>query len=174
MFQVTRQLTNVRPKDDQSTLVCGPTTGVMKISPAAAALIGVSEEDYLAVTYAKVLVDGVEQEKPFLFKGQAKNEETKTAQVGSKLSYTNNPGGPLQFSSGNAWNELGGDTENNTKFKVHGAEPEDFAPIESDGVIYYMVEYVGKEPKTEKKPKGENEAEASAAAIADMGAASED
>lgn len=173
MFQIKRQLTNVRPKDSSATLTCAPTPGVIKLSPAVAELLDVQAGEFASIVEAEVEINGEAVTRSFLFKGKDKTETD--GQVGAKLRNSTEvgAGGGLQFSSSNAWETLKGDVNSNVKYKVHGVDADDVKPIVDEGVTYLMLEYIETTPKTVKTKKtGENSVDMGgdidgAAAIAD-------
>lgn len=168
MFQPKNPLTNVRPKEDVAQFIVTPTVGVMKLTPKAAGLMGIVAEDYISVLPAEVTIDGEVVERLFAFKGRKGDKENGLNQVGSKCDLN---GGNIQFSSSNAWKSLGGDTESNTKYKLHGAEEGDVAPNEFEGTTYYMLELIGKTAKIEKTKSEKGEGSADLGASNDMSAA---
>ena len=159
MFKLKAPLTNVRPKSDDATFTLAPTKGVCKISQTAAEAIGIKDGDYVTIAPAEVEINGVNEERFFLYKGKAK--DGKEGQLGSKCNYTNGVNGTLQFSSANVYAQMNGDEENNTKYKVHIGLEGESSPIEQDGTTYFMLEFVEKTPKAARK-EGEKEEDADA------------
>lgn len=148
-FKVIGQLTNVRPpKDESPLLVTTPSKGIIKITAAAAAIMGVSLGDHVTIINAET-DNGVGfflRQIPTVAEGESQN--------GSKLSASTSgvAGGTLQFSSENAWRQLGGNKENRKVYSVSAT------PVEDEGVKYFPISYERDEAKQVRESKGEGEA----------------
>lgn len=146
MFEIQRVLTNTRPKNEVAELFATPTKGIIKLTETAAVLVGLRSGDYASIAEAKT-DEGVEL---FVFKGRAGDKDNGVSQLGAKCDFTNGgDSGSMQFSSGNVWNLLKGDSQNNTKYSVSTEG------VESNGTTYYKLTFVGKTPKSVKKATSE-------------------
>lgn len=123
-------ITNSRPTQDLGeVLVAACTEGQIRISPDFGDLIGVVDGEYMGLGKD---ADG----KIFAFKGNGDEG------IGNKLAKS---GSFLQMSSKNAWNVLGGNTEENRFFEVVGDV------VEDEGIKYAEISFKDAEPKQERK-----------------------
>jgi hypothetical protein len=145
MFQVIGSKTNVRsPKSTVAEVETTPTPGNIKLNSLACSAIGVTLGDYLAVVEAN---DG-EANANYLVKGSAGSEDGKTPQIGAKLNSTSGrAGGSLQFSSENAYKELGG---NKVTKKSYTLGEGFLAP---DGKTYFKLIFSHEGEKMSRKAK---------------------
>lgn len=144
-------LTNVRPsKTDVPELSTAPSSGMLKINTPAANLLGVTSKDYVTIVPAQ---DEEGNNKFYLAKGHASSTDAngkKIPQVGAILSSASGTGaGALQFGSENAWQTLGGNSEEKKFYTISET------PYEQDGVQYFELTFNRSEAKMARKAKGE-------------------
>lgn len=139
-FQIERELTNARPpKDNKLEVVTTPTAGNMRLSDAAAVLLGVVKGDFLGIVVATV--EGGDK-GIFIHKGAASKDGNK----GSKLaSPSDKIGGSLLFSSSYAYQTLKGNANEARHYTV------DETPVENNGVKYFRLRAGEIVPKVARK-----------------------
>lgn len=137
-FKILGRLTNVKaPKDENPILTTTPSKGIVKINAPAAKLMG-----YGVGQYVTIIVAETEKGKGMYVTQGAEGTEN-TNQIGSKLSPSTSgtAGGTLQFSSENAWKELGGNTSKRLIFNIGST------PVENDGQKYWELSFDREEDK---------------------------
>jgi len=131
MFKIKSQITNTRaPKSTVASVTTSPTEGTMRLSQAAAELMGVSAEDYVVMHNAEV--EGADC--MIIGKGTG-------AGNGSKLA---GKSASLNFSSTNAWRKLEGEPTNLHEYTLDVENP---LVDEESGDKYFVL------VKGEIKPK---------------------
>lgn len=142
-----KQLTNVRPSKTESPEVSTtPTNGNIKLNAPAATKLGVNVGDYAVIA--------TDNGKVYIAKGSEGNKENNTPNVGAKLASTNGKnGGSLQFSSENAFREMGGNKDNKRVFAMGDPVDENGGtPSEGyTGTLYYELTFTHNEEKVVKK-----------------------
>ena len=130
MFKV---LTNVRaPKSTIAEVETTPTSGNVKINSIACSLLDLGAKDYAGIAEN----DG----KLYVFKGKQG--------VGSKVaSASGKTSGSMQFSSENAYRQLGGNVEKKRIFTVSDEA------VTDGGVSYFELTHSRDEDKVARKPK---------------------
>ncbi len=153
VFKVMGTLTGVRPpKTTEALVITSPTKGNIKVNSAACTKLKVAAEDYLTICPVET-DNGLEL---YLTKGVKPSEDGKTKQVGAILS--GKSGGTLMFSSENAYQELGGNKENNLIYSVADAVGEADGKLvevtpDYKGSLYYKLTFKTKEAKAARTKK---------------------
>jgi len=141
-FKVLGTLTNVRsPKTENPELNTTPTKGNIKLNSPATAKLRLSKGDYVALAPVDT---GKDKPELFLFKGIEGDKAKNISQIGAVLA--GKSGGSLQFSSENAYRELGGNKNNKKVFSIGEAQ-------EHEGVSYFKLTFEREETKLEKGKK---------------------
>lgn len=141
-FKVLGTLTNVRsPKTENPELSTTPTKGNIKLNNPASNKIKVNKGDYIAIAPVDT---GGEAPELYIFKGNASDKEKNINQIGAILA--GKSGGALQFSSENAFRQLGGNKDNKKVYSIGEGQ-------EHDGVTYYKLDFLRDETKLEKGKK---------------------
>lgn len=160
-----KPLTNVRPtKDYGCQVITAPTEGTIKITPEAAARIGVTTEQHLGLVE---LEDEDGNPMICIFKGDEK--------LGAKLASTSKSGGGvLNCSSAVAWKALQGSADHNVHYDV-ADEALEIDEVTREGMPsmykereFFVVTFVEKVEK-QRKTKSEKSTDSDADAILPSG-----